>query len=89
MNPLREISPNSGAYWNECDYLEPNWEEAFWGADNYARLKTIKEEYDPTGMFRVWNGVGGLRPETGSELAGSVIMTFATTVCATLMILLQ
>ena len=43
MNPLREITPNSGAYWNEADYIEPNWEESFWGADNYAKLKQIKE----------------------------------------------
>ena len=86
---MREITPNSGAYWNECDYFEPDWEESFWGADNFARLKSIKEEYDPTGMFRVWNGVGGLRPETGQTEAGSVIMTFATATVVTLIALLQ
>ena len=56
--------PDSGAYWNESDYYEPNWEQTFWGTENYQRLKTIKEKYDPNGMFRVWNGVGGLRAET-------------------------
>ena len=65
--PLRDVTPNSGAYWNESDMNEPNWEHTFWG-DNYATLKEIKQKYDPHGMFRVWNGVGGLRPETGSEI---------------------
>ena len=64
MDPLREITPNSGAYINESDHFEPNWEQSFWGIDNYKKLKTIKMKYDPTGMFRVWNGVGGTRPET-------------------------
>ena len=46
------------------DRYEPNWEASFWGEENFARLKTIKEKYDPNGVFQVWNGVGGLRPET-------------------------
>ena len=66
MQPLRDITPNSGAYWNEADMNEPNWEHTFWG-DNYAALKEIKQKYDPHRMFRVWNGVGGTRPETGSQ----------------------
>ena len=68
MQPLRDVTPNSGAYWNESDMNEPNWEHTFWG-DNYAALKEIKAKYDPHRMFRVWNGVGGTRPETGSETA--------------------
>ena len=63
-DPLREITPNSGAYWNEADRFEPRWEESFWGLENYAKLKQIKLKYDPEGMFRVWNGIGGTRPET-------------------------
>ena len=63
---IRKVTPNSGAYWNEADRYEPNWEQSFWGTDNYKRLKVIKEKYDPTGMFRVWNGVGGLRAETST-----------------------
>lgn len=64
VDPIREITPNSGAYWNEADRFEPNWEQSFWGIENYNRLKTIKEKYDPNGRFRVWNGIGGTRPET-------------------------
>ena len=54
ITPLREVTPNSGAYWNEADMSEPNWEETFWGIQNYNKLKIIKQKYDPTGMFRVW-----------------------------------
>merc|ERR1712060_474796 len=54
MRPLREITPNGGAYWNECDYHEPNWEQSFWGMENYRKLKTVKEKYDPDSLFRVW-----------------------------------
>lgn len=61
---VRAISPKSGAYINESDLIEPNWEENFWGMENYTKLKSIKQKYDPTGMFRVWNGIGGLRPES-------------------------
>ena len=69
IQPLRDITPNSGAYWNEADINEPNWEHTFWGG-NYAALKEIKAKYDPHRMFRVWNGVGGTRPETESQHVG-------------------
>jgi hypothetical protein len=42
IQPLRDITPNSGAYLNEADYNEPNWQKTFFG-DNYDRLKSIKE----------------------------------------------
>ena len=34
----------------ETDYFEANWQDYFWG-DNYARLKRIKQKYDPDGLF--------------------------------------
>ena len=64
FDQLRKITPNSGSYWNVTDRYEPNWETSFWGEENFARLKTIKKKYDPNDIFQVWNGVGGLRPET-------------------------
>jgi len=42
IQPLRDITPNSGAYWNEADYNEPNWQKTFFGG-NFDRLKSIKE----------------------------------------------
>lgn len=35
----------------QADYLEPNWQEALWGA-NYPRLQQVKARYDPGGLFR-------------------------------------
>jgi FAD/FMN-containing dehydrogenase len=57
MRPIREASPGAGAYLNEADYFEPDWQHSFWG-DNYPRLLDIKHRYDPTNLFRVHHGVG-------------------------------
>ena len=57
MTELKKIIPKSGSYVNETNYFEESWQESFWGP-NYARLKTIKEKYDPTSLFFVHHGVG-------------------------------
>ncbi|KAI8363413.1 hypothetical protein B0O80DRAFT_476760 [Mortierella sp. GBAus27b] len=54
---LRDITPGSGAYINEADYNEPNWQTNFFGA-NYPRLKTIKKKVDPQGVFVCHHCVG-------------------------------
>lgn len=48
---------DSGAYSNEADLREPNYQQTFFGP-NYARLKSIKDKYDPNGLFIVGAGVG-------------------------------
>ncbi|KAF8419398.1 FAD/FMN-containing isoamyl alcohol oxidase MreA-like protein [Tirmania nivea] len=48
-----------GAYVNEADKEELNWQDSFWG-EKYGRLKKIKTKYDPHGVF--W-----CRPCVGSE----------------------
>lgn len=48
---LRALVPDSGAYFSESDYLEPQWADAFWGPANYARLQAAKAAYDPTGFM--------------------------------------
>lgn len=53
----KQVSGGAGAYCSESDYIEPDWQEAFWGA-NYPRLAEIKRAYDPYGLFWVQNGVG-------------------------------
>ncbi|PSN64799.1 FAD binding domain-containing protein [Corynespora cassiicola Philippines] len=60
MAPLRNVSPNGGAYGNEADIGEPDWQQSFWGA-NYPRLQAIKRKYDPTDLFYVYHGVGSER----------------------------
>lgn len=46
-----------GAYLNEADGYEPEFQEAFWGS-NYGRLLEVKEKWDPLGVFVVRSGVG-------------------------------
>ncbi|KAG0029599.1 hypothetical protein BGZ82_007835 [Podila clonocystis] len=50
VSRLRAITPGSGAYVNEADPNEPDWQDSFFGA-NYPRLRQIKDKYDPQGMF--------------------------------------
>jgi FAD/FMN-containing dehydrogenase len=57
MAALRIVAPDTGAYVNECDFFQPDWQKAFWGA-NYPRLAEIKQRYDPDGLFFVHHGVG-------------------------------
>jgi FAD/FMN-containing dehydrogenase len=57
MAALRVAAPGAGAYVNECDYFQADWQRAFWGP-NYPRLARIKRRYDPDGLFTVHHGVG-------------------------------
>ncbi|CAE6433167.1 unnamed protein product [Rhizoctonia solani] len=57
MNPLRALTPNSGAYQNEADVYEPNTSQSFWGS-NYPALYAIKQKYDPEGLLDCWHCVG-------------------------------
>lgn len=57
MNMFRRAAPNSGAYANEADYFEKNWQKAFWGR-NYQRLYHIKQQVDPNGLFYCHHCVG-------------------------------
>jgi FAD/FMN-containing dehydrogenase len=57
MAELRKLVPNGGAYLSESNYFQKDWQQAFWGP-NYARLRAVKEQYDPDGLFFVHHGVG-------------------------------
>jgi FAD/FMN-containing dehydrogenase len=57
MDAIRKLLPRVGSYVWETDYFQPNWQEAFWG-DNYARLRAVKDKYDPDGLFFLYHGVG-------------------------------
>jgi hypothetical protein len=48
--PLRKAFPGAGAYLNEADYLEADWQSVFWGT-NYKRLQAAKALFDPLGLF--------------------------------------
>jgi FAD/FMN-containing dehydrogenase len=57
MKIIRDATPGSGAYPNEADYFEPDWQRSFWGV-NYVRLLAIKKKVDPDNIFRVHHGIG-------------------------------
>ncbi|TVY19635.1 FAD-linked oxidoreductase ZEB1 [Lachnellula arida] len=46
----RKLAPDTGAYVNEADVNEPNFQQAFWG-DHYPRLLSIKKAVDLTDVF--------------------------------------
>ncbi|KKZ57994.1 hypothetical protein EMCG_05546 [[Emmonsia] crescens] len=55
---LKALEPGKmGAYLNEADSHESNFQESFWG-ENYKRLYAIKQKWDPTGLFISRRGVG-------------------------------
>jgi hypothetical protein len=47
---LRDLSPGTGAYFNEADSFEPEWQTSFFGV-HYPRLFDIKRRYDPDGLL--------------------------------------
>ncbi|KAE8331920.1 hypothetical protein BDV39DRAFT_167817 [Aspergillus sergii] len=47
---LRQLAPDTGAYFNEANANEPNWQWSFFG-DHYPRLQSIKQKYDPKGLL--------------------------------------
>ncbi|KAK4235745.1 hypothetical protein C8A03DRAFT_17560 [Achaetomium macrosporum] len=50
MDAIRMATPGGGAYFNECDVLEPDWQTSFFGS-NYDRLVRIKRNWDPWHVF--------------------------------------
>merc|ERR1712137_154010 len=53
---LRKEFP-TGSYINEGDYFEQDWQHMYWG-DNYAGLRAVKAQVDPTGLFVCHHCVG-------------------------------
>lgn len=66
MKLWREAMPESGAYMNEGDPREPNWQQSFYG-DNYERLLEIKRVRDPWSVFWARTTVGSEMWEVRSE----------------------
>ncbi|PIG82789.1 FAD binding domain protein [Aspergillus arachidicola] len=57
ISALTKVAPNSGAYLNEADFRQPNFQKYFYG-DNYATLRKIKAKYDPDNLFYATTAVG-------------------------------
>ncbi|KAL5363006.1 hypothetical protein BJX96DRAFT_186526 [Aspergillus floccosus] len=54
---LSKLSPESGAYMNEGDFRQPDFQKVFYG-ENYDRLRQIKAKYDPNELFYGTTAVG-------------------------------
>lgn len=62
------LIPGGGyAYLNEGDPWEPEWKQVFY-AENYDRLLSIKDKYDPDQLFYAWTGVGSDRWKEAADL---------------------
>lgn len=57
LDPLKKLSPGGGAYFNEAHYLEPEWQDVYFGT-HYPKLLDVKNKYDPTHVFDCWRCVG-------------------------------
>ena len=65
--PLIEaVTPGAGAYINEGDFQQKDWQDVFFGS-NYARLLAVKREYDPEGLFYTGFAVGSERWEVRKD----------------------
>lgn len=51
VGALKKLAPETGAYMNEADRLDPEWVKDFYGWKNYAELSRIKDLYDPEDLF--------------------------------------
>jgi len=54
---LERLTPGGGAYLNEANFQQPDWQQAFYGK-NYDELKSIKSKYDPESRFYGLTAVG-------------------------------
>lgn len=54
---LEQATPGMGTYINEGDFRQPDWKEVFYGS-NYDILLSIKQEWDPEGLFYCGVAVG-------------------------------
>ena len=55
---IKTATPFAGSYVNESSYFDEDWGILYWG-NHYERLRKIKHEVDPGGLF------------TGHHLVGS------------------
>lgn len=67
----RDVTPGAGAYMSESDYIEPNFQQAFWGS-NYERALELKQKYDPFDVFYATNAVGSEKWELQGKIFGNI-----------------
>ncbi|CAG8229306.1 unnamed protein product [Penicillium salamii] len=68
---MKVAAPGTGTYLNEADPYDPDWKEDFYGS-RYNWLYSVKQKYDPDGVFWCYSCVGseGWEEITGPTLYG-------------------
>lgn len=54
----KAISPDTGSYMNEANAFTVDWQEDFWGKENYESLLAIKNSYDPNKLMLCHRCIG-------------------------------
>lgn len=54
---LKALTPRSGTYLNEGNFLDPDWKWDFYGP-NYDALRAVKAKFDPLDLFYAPTAVG-------------------------------
>lgn len=57
---IRNAVPNAGSYVSEAGFFDSEWQRRSFG-NNYPRLLSIKDRYDPEGLFVTHHGIGSER----------------------------
>lgn len=68
---VEQLTPGGGAYQNEANPFTGDWQEAWWGSENYASLLAIKNKYDPEGLLSCWKCVGWNEVDGGDSCLSS------------------
>ncbi|KAI6093178.1 FAD binding domain protein [Hypoxylon rubiginosum] len=71
MQRWRDVSPGSGSYLSEADYIEPNFTQAFYGS-KYPKLYRLKQLYDPFGVFYAHTAVGSEDWQMSETILGNL-----------------
>ncbi|KAI0777346.1 FAD-binding domain-containing protein [Trametes elegans] len=61
IQQFRDLTPDSGSYFNEGAVYEPDYTQSYWG-ENYPKLLSVKKKYDPHGLLDCWQCVGWKGP---------------------------
>jgi hypothetical protein len=57
---LAALTPDVGAYLNEADFQQPEWQRVFY-SEHYTKLDSIKSKHDPHDLFYALGAVGSDR----------------------------
>ncbi|KAI0380480.1 FAD-binding domain-containing protein [Hypomontagnella monticulosa] len=63
---IEAATPGAGAYMNEADFQQSNWQETFFGS-NYPELLRIKHKYDPQNLLYATVAVGSEAYTVGND----------------------